>query len=75
MLDADSDAELIRLARRHPRDMDVRAELWDRADMDAEYCGSSQLAADLTQMGINRPTIVHASTEALTDRYRKRYEN
>ena len=49
-----SDAELIRMARKG-RDMSVRVELFDRADMDVEYRGNRQLLADLGYHGIKRP--------------------
>lgn len=49
-----SDAELIRMARKG-RDMSVRVELFDRADMDMEYRGNHQLLTDLEYHGIKRP--------------------
>lgn len=48
-----SDAELMRLSRRNPRETGYREELWDRADKDTER-GDLQLAADLERNGIKR---------------------
>ncbi|WPH57869.1 hypothetical protein [Mycobacterium phage WXIN] len=75
MYDAYSDAELIRMARKAPRDEDIRAELWDRADSDAEYRGDETLAGTLEVDNIPRRPVgeSHARHTSLTDRYRKRF--
>lgn len=77
MYDAYSDAELIRMARKAPRDESLRAELWDRATSDAENHGDERLIGALEVNGIPRKSVerlARNTTRAAAERYRKRYE-
>ncbi|AAN12872.1 gp231 [Mycobacterium phage Omega] len=77
MFDSYSDADLIRLATDAPYDIEVRAELWDRADMDVAYGRGCELGTELERRGIRKPlpAIMSARVNGTAvDRYRRRWE-
>lgn len=81
MFDSYGDGELISMATDAPYDREIRAELWDRADMDVSYGRGSALGMELERRGIKRLPVVGVMSRtekgkfggSLTDRYRKRW--